>query len=484
MIRSTPDSADLVQRYAGLVDDPSAFEAAVHAEPSRFFWVHPLRSSPQAVCSVLEGDGFVTEALAWHPGAFRVRGDGRGLGRHWAYLGGLFHIQEAASMTPARLLDPSPGHRVLDLCAAPGNKTAQLALALGNGGTVVANDFNAERLRPLARIVSRLGLFNVSATHRDGTTFGPAAEGFDRILVDAPCSGEGTVRRHPHLLHRAGLGAPSLESHQRGLLRRAVSLCRTGGRIVYSTCTFAPEENERVVNAVLEAFAGRVRLLSAHGTGMRTAPGLTRWKGEAYRAELENTARIWPHLQDTDGFYLALLEKTDDTPRPERPGERAGRSRGRGARFEPLDPAADKAVKALLGRRFGVPETALDGMRLLTKGSKHVHAADGNHRPPPGPLVALGLPLMHLHLRYPKLTTAGAMALGHRARRNVVDVDRSQADDYLHRRAIVLSDSQRGRCSGGDGYVLLRHGGFVLGVGLLIEGRSEVLSYYPKAFAL
>ncbi|MCG6894580.1 MAG: RsmB/NOP family class I SAM-dependent RNA methyltransferase [Desulfobacteraceae bacterium] len=481
MTNTDTHSASLVKRYRSLVDSPSDFEAAMHTAPSRFFWVHPLRTSPETLCPLLRRDGYHLETLPWQPGGFRVQGQGQGLGRHWAYHAGLFHIQDAASMMPARLLDPAPGHQVLDLCAAPGNKTAQLSLSLLNTGTVVANDYDAQRLRPLVRNVTRLGLLNVSTTQHNGTDYPPESGPFDRILVDAPCSGEGTARRHPHLLQRKRRPSDVLQSVQYELLRRAVCLCRVGGRIVYSTCTFAPEENERVVNAVLGAFSGRVRLLSAHRKGLPTSPGVTHWREDVFDERLEKTARIWPHLNDTDGFYMALMEKVDETPPAIQGGFDTKRTCQRSPLYESLQ--AKASVQNVLSARFGIPAKALETLRLVFKSEKHVHAVARDHRPPPGPLVTLGLPLLNLRLRFPKLTTAGALAVGHWATRNVVDVDEDQAYAYLERRSLLLSARQRSGCRG-DGYVLVRHKEYVLGVGLLFEDRAEVLSYYPKAFAL
>jgi 16S rRNA C967 or C1407 C5-methylase (RsmB/RsmF family) len=165
-------------------------------------------------------------------------------------------------MIPARVLDPRPGERVLDLCAAPGNKTALMAQALENRGTVVANDVFWDRIRPLRSAVNRLGLLNVSVTCHDGTSYPRSAGEFDCVLVDAPCSCEGTSRRFLSMLKRPPTRpTPKRFKKQMLLLEAVIRRCRTGGRILYSTCTYAPEENEAVVDAVLSEMPDDVRIL-------------------------------------------------------------------------------------------------------------------------------------------------------------------------------------------------------------------------------
>ena len=193
------DCMKALERYYPIIDDIKAFEEAVGRPQPLFVWTNTLRTTPRKLVDILNQDGYDLTPLDWHPQAFRViRRDGsESLGRHWAYLAGWFHIQEASSMIPALLLDPRPGERTLDLCAAPGNKTALMAQALENHGTVVANDVFWDRIRPLRSAIDRLGLLNVSVTCHDGTSYPGRAGRFDRVLVDVPCSCEGTTRRFP-----------------------------------------------------------------------------------------------------------------------------------------------------------------------------------------------------------------------------------------------------------------------------------------------
>ena len=411
-----------LERYYSIVDDIPSFEAAAGRPQPLFVWTNTLRTTSRQVVDVLRQDGYELTPLDWHPQAFRVHGQNGNerLGRHWAYLAGWFHIQEASSMIPALLLNPRPGERILDLCAAPGNKTALMAQALENRGTVVANDVFWDRLRPLRSAIDRLGLLNVSVTCHDGTSYPRRAGQFDQVLVDVPCSCEGTTRRFPRLLKRPPTRhMPRRFKKQLLLLQTAIRRCRKGGQILYSTCTYAPEENEAVVNAVLCEMPDEVRVLPVGLPGLRTAPGLSEWAGESFRNDLQNSIRIWPHLNDSGGFYIALLEKIGNdskkavkTPQIKQPDFRTATGSTQQI-FKDGD-----SMFELLSERFGIERAALDGLQLLKKSGRDIYAVAGDHRPPQLADCISGLPLFHMHFRFPKPTTSCATTFGRKASRS------------------------------------------------------------------
>jgi NOL1/NOP2/fmu family ribosome biogenesis protein len=352
-----------------------------------------------------------------------------------------------------------------------------------NSGTVVANDLRYHRMSSIRMHVDRLGLVNVSTTCWDGGSYPKMAGLFDAVLVDVPCSCEGTSRKNTDILQRPVPGRPRLLNRQRLLLQRAARLCRPGGRIVYSTCTYDPEENEAVVDAVLRSLPDRLKMVPVSLPGLRVAPGLGAWQGAVYHPDLRYALRIWPHLNDTGGFFAAVLERTGDLPAAPSPVPRlsdpsfATASADTG-RFFP----EPERVASLLQERYGIDPSALAGMCLLERNRRQVFLAGADHRPPTEPPASSGLPLMHMAMRTPKLSTAGAAFLGSHARRNVIDVDDEQRRLYLARRTFSLLP---GRLPAGvdEGHVLIRHRGAVLGVGDLHKDRMEVISYYPKRFA-
>jgi len=212
-------------------------------------------------------------------------------------------------MLPPLLLDPQPGELILDLCASPGSKTCQISQMMKNQGRVIANEPSLGRVAPLRSNCDRLGVMNVAITRYDGRRFPSRPVQFDRVLVDAPCSSEGRERRGPGVLARSSCKkSMDLQVLQIGLLNNALRLTKPGGVVVYSTCTYAPEENELVVQAVLEE-TDEARLEKVCIPGLQECPGITQWNGKRLNDDLQCTARYYPHINDTGGFYVAKIVK-------------------------------------------------------------------------------------------------------------------------------------------------------------------------------
>lgn len=458
----------LLERYRDLIDDWPAFVEAMASPMPACVWANPTRIDPAGLCAVLEEDGLSPSPLPWRPGAFRLGSDPEA-GRRWWYCAGLAHAQEAASQVPVMLLDPRPGHRVLDLCAAPGGKTAQIALALGNRGTLVANDHSHARVRALQGNLERLGVVNVTTTAVDGANYPAGAGQFDRILVDAPCSGEGTLRRPRRPSATLGPEHSSRQAaRQRALLRKGVRRLRPGGRLVYSTCTFAPEENELVVADLLDELAGRVRLAPAGLAGLVSSPGLTHWMGRGLDASLALCLRIWPHHNDTGGFFVAVLEKAADAPAEAEPAAAV------------LRPEPDATWLAELRDYYGLPLDLWDRYRIHRQSARGLHLAAGDHRPPAQPPAeSIGLFFHRTDPKRPKPTTAGALLLGPQATRHRLELEPGQARAYLGRGDLRPTPAQLD--SGERGQVLVGFRGYTLGVAVLhASGTLEGL--FPRGW--
>jgi len=228
-----------------------------------------------------------------------------------ALRAGRLLLQDEASQMIPLLLDVLPGQRVLDVCAAPGGKTARLAGQAGPG-TVVATDFHLHRLRQMRELVERLGAGNVSLVALDGTQPLPFSARFDRVLVDAPCSGTGTLSRNPEIrwrLRKEDLGA--LAEKQKALVRQGLAQLAPGGRLVYSTCSLEPEENEQVVAAVLAAHPG-ARLVSGNES---LAQHLLAGRAAGQLFDALGCFRTLPSRHGTDGFFAAIIEPGSATAR-------------------------------------------------------------------------------------------------------------------------------------------------------------------------
>lgn len=458
-------------RYQPIISDWCAFFDALARPLPTCIWANSLRITPAGLADVLRRDGIDFEPLAWLPGAFRLPPHFQP-SRHWGYLAGLYHVQEEVSLLPATLLNPQPGERVLDLCAAPGGKTAQISVMMAQQGTVVANDIDLNRMRAVRHAVERLGLINISTTVSNGANYPKAAGQFDRVLVDAPCSCEGTTRKHSSGMNGAGVAVSlKLSGVQRALLRKAVQLCRPGGRIVYATCTYAPEENEQVVDAILrESGDAALRLLPVQLPNFAAEPGLTEWDGQPLHPSLRHALRVWPHLNDTGGFFVAVLEKPGDAAPAQDPAPPAS--------FPPLS----AGLLAEITGRFGLSPDAAAAMPYQ-QGRRRAYLVNKAHQPPAHPAPdATGLLLAKTAVKYPKLSTAAAMLLGHAATRNFIDVDAAQAGAYLNRQQFAVTAVQTAACQG-QGYVLVRHQGFTLGVGVFFPPQGLVASLFPKAWS-
>ena len=195
---------------------------------------------------------------------------------------------------------------IIDCCAAPGSKTTQMAAMMENKGHIIANDSRHTRLKSLRGNLDRLGVTNTSVTLRDFKSF-PNTNA-DLYFVDAPCSSEGTIRKKNNVA-RTWKESDYLRFNklQKGLLSKACEMAPSGSTIVYSTCTFSPDENEKVVSEILDKYDMKINNINLEN--LKSGPGITKWNNETYNSEVEKCMRVWPHHNDTDGFFIARMEK-------------------------------------------------------------------------------------------------------------------------------------------------------------------------------
>ena len=206
-------------------------------------------------------------------------------------------------------LNPKPQDMVLDLCASPGSKTSQIASAMQNSGTLIANDVKMDRIRILSTTLERCGVTNTLATRNDGVSlcqrFVKSEFKFDKILLDAPCSGEGTLRSSPKtFLMWNPKVVKNLSRQQKKLLANAIKCLKVGGTFVYSTCTHSPEENESVIQFALDNFPVRIESITLP---VKCRPGLSSWDDESFSKEIQKACRIYPQDNDSEGFFLCKM---------------------------------------------------------------------------------------------------------------------------------------------------------------------------------
>jgi NOL1/NOP2/sun family putative RNA methylase len=236
------------------------------------------------------------------------------LGKTIEHILGYYYVQEISSMLPPLVLKPKPGDNVLDLCSSPGSKTTQMSAMMENKGNIIANDVNIGRIMILSTNIQRCCSTNIIVTQNEGSNLCSKLSKekfmFDKILVDAPCSCEGTIRSSPKTLCMFSENLiKKLSNIQKQLAGNAVKCLKVGGEMVYSTCTHAPEENEEVVSYLLDNFPLEIQTINLP---LKTRPGITEWNGKRYKEQVKKCIRIYPQDNNTEGFFVAHFKKTGE----------------------------------------------------------------------------------------------------------------------------------------------------------------------------
>ena len=293
---STSHPIWLVERWAKALgmEETEAFARANNDPAPVAFRAVRNRAEEVEVCDQLRRDGATLTPSRITTGAWRVVGGGTLLAELAAR--GKVYIQDEASQFVAAALDAHPGDRVLDLCAAPGSKTTQIADATRDAAMIVAGDIHGHRLRSVVQTTQLQSLNSINCVVLDGTQQLPFKTGaFDRVLVDAPCSGTGTLRRNPEIRWRISPESiENLSRLQHQLILQASEFVKPGGRLIYSTCSIESDENESVAHAFLEKRKDFTPATLAGDASLITGPG---------------EARTSPHRQDVDGFYISAFNR-------------------------------------------------------------------------------------------------------------------------------------------------------------------------------
>lgn len=466
-------------RYASFTDVP-ALKAASDCPLRKSVRVNTLKCSVEEFRSWAKERGWTLAPVPWWPEGFFVEREdlSMALGRDIRHLLGHFYMQEAASMLPVALLDPQPGEAVLDLCAAPGSKTTQIAARTEGKGVCVANDMQEKRLRILNDAVQRTGAASVVVTRKVGQWFARhCTERFDRVVCDAPCTAQGTARKDPTALQYSSQEAVDKATRlQYQLLEAAVHATKTGGRIVYSTCTLTPEENEQVVRDILNKFSDQLEVMHPK----EALPSGLNWDMHAAISDSQTVQkslspssfslrpspfslrplpflRLWPQTYDTEGFFCAVLRKTKPTRAVERV-EMIARS------ADPLGRRKTETVTQLFQEQFGA-DFLLPGERVIEKGNFLLLMSEEAYAfPLPMMEYACGIPYAKVlpDGRF-RITNEAASLRGRMATKNVLELTDDMLRQLLDGRDISCASSLKGD-------VILRYRSIELGLGLAKEG--------------
>lgn len=369
-------------------------------------------------------------------------------GLHVWHEAGLYYLQEASAMAPVTLLDPQPGELVCDLCAAPGGKSTQIAAKMAGQGLLVCNEINPKRAKILSRNIERMAVSNALVLNHHPSDLERHFEGvFDKILVDAPCSGEGMFRKEEAAVTDWSPQTVQMcARRQQEILATAAKLLRPGGRLVYSTCTFAPEEDEGAISAFLRSHPEfSIEIVKAP----ELSPGSTALVEEPVPG-LEHTFRLWPHHQYGEGHYAAVLRKAGEEESqivPSKP-DKLPKEWDSFAKELEIKLPAGKPIQfgtSLFWAPEALPE--LKGLKVLRPGLELGECKKGRFEP----------------------AHAMALWLKHCKRMQDYPADSNEIAQYLHGEVIL---------SGQKGWCLVTAGGMSIGWG---KGDGRILkNHYPK----
>lgn len=379
-------------------------------------------------------------------------------GKHPYHEMGLYYIQEPSAMSAAALLAPKPGMRVLDLCAAPGGKSTQLATYLGDSGLLVSNEINTQRSRILSQNIERMGIKNAIVTNEDSFVLASHFPGFfNAIQVDAPCSGEGMFRKLPEAIEQWSMENVEIcAARQKEILDNAAVMLKPGGTIVYSTCTFSKEENEDVIEYFLEKH-----------------PDFT----------LEEMERFWPHKVDGEGHFVAKLVRRGSINEFVEADRKTKKIKNNKNRKNETKPALTKENMKLLSEFLD--ETISEDMAAWIKNSRLVMFGEQLYRLPDMEVDIKGLKVQRAGLHIGEFkkqrfepSHSLALALKLSEAKNVVKLtcDNPQTIGFFNGQSVMLSDEQAAECK--KGWALVCVDGYTAGWGKV--NGTQVKNHYPK----
>ncbi len=480
LLAETQLPAEFIRRYENLVPPATRddFFAACTSPLRPALRVNSLKTTTSLFQKLAATHGWQLDPISWSPLGFQLSSE-QTVTKSLEFFCGLAYLQEAASQIPPLVLDPQPGDWVLDMAAAPGSKTTQMAAMMKNQGLLLANDKDIKRISSLVFNLEKYGVTHSLISTVDANELGNRlTETFDKVLLDAPCSAEGAARKDTDYFKQwQPQKILTIANVQRSLLLSALKCCKVGGTIVYSTCTLAPEENEANVNWLLQNYGDSVKLADID-LSLPFSPGITQWQAQTFAASLTKTVRILPHQAEVEAFFVAKLVKTAalpgkdlTTPKPSlNPFEKYVRPKDR------------SHILALVQDRFGIDAATFAGFELTQiKESTWLKPTGWQNVANHVRIDRAGLPLGEIYHGHLRISYPFSLTYGHLATQNTIAITAAQANEYIHGRDIYLDPTQTQNAT--TGQIILTNAQKTLGRGLL-QDQGKVKNQVKKAWVV
>lgn len=442
----------------------------IKLEPAQYIRVNSLKISTQDLSRILsESYKIETSPVPGLTHSLKVLTGNELIGKTIEHITGLYYIQSLSSMLPPYVLKPSANDRVMDLCAAPGSKSTQLAEMMNNNGTLIVNEIQLSRVKTLVYNLDRLNIINAGVLNFKGEILSKIFDNyFDKILLDVPCSGLGIIQKKEEVSNWWSKDrVKALSELQLKLLVAAIKMLKPGGELVYSTCTLTPEENEFVINSALKRYPVELCEITLP---VQSHQGLIEYENDSFNVELSKSKRLIPWEVNSDGFFIAKLTKTDSTPQMEK------LTTLRSKAVQLIDYKNKKINKQLhkLFEYFGIDEAILPQYEFQLKNNDiYFHNADWQDDNP-GIYERIGTRFGLIDRNGEiVLNTQAAQVLGKNITQNVYYISEAEEiDKYLEGGIFKNKSSIDGQC-------VISFNNFILGSAIVT--KMGIKSRFPRA---
>jgi 16S rRNA (cytosine1407-C5)-methyltransferase len=445
------------------------FRNYIQSEQKSYLRFSSIKFSEEKIAERLKKYEIALEKIENIPLAFRVEKGNDVIGKTLEFILGAYYIQSLSSMIPALVLNPKENDKVLDLCAAPGSKTTQLAEMMNNKGTLIANEISIERLKSLVFNVDKMNLVNTGILHSKGELLSKMFDNyFDKILVDAPCSALGIIQKKNEVSNWWNeKKAEGLAEIQFKLLLSAIKCCKVGGEIVYSTCTLTLEENELVIEKILRKFP--VELIEIE-LPVKSREAFINYKSEHLNDTISRARRIVPWELGSEGFFVAKLKKTGEIE-----NQNFISSKQKGISFvSPNNSRINKYIETLTGY-FGIDNSVFDSYNFLIKNNDIYFVDAGFEAGIIESFVRVGSKLGLVDKnQFIQLHTLAAQTFGSKFTKNVVELlSIEELETYLNGGTIKhLKES--------TGQKIVKWNNYVIGTAS--SSKEGLKSQFPRAY--